>query len=647
MSMSRTGRLLPTSMFAQRGDLAGWTSRARHLLLAVILAGLLISSTVLFFAYSLPSRIHGVFFASVPPLGPAEAPPSIDDDAFTLHPEHHIFREAKTIYLTWNVTQERRAPDGVVKSVYLINGQFPGPLVEARSGDEIVANVYNSIPDEREGGISLHWHGLTMKGANEMDGVVGLTQCAIAPSTNFTYRFRIDESQSGTYWYHAHSGVQRADGLFGGLVIHKPASKSPETADPATYRYEKEQLLMVGDWYHRAGGEVLEWFVDPNHYAYEPAPESILINGRGSYNCSLAVPARPVNCSAVARPALALAHSHRVRLRVVNTSISSGLTLTLTHATMTVMTVDGGHGVANTTRPARSVGVLYPGERMDLIVDRETGAHGASAANDAEIVVTLDRENMGLYNFALVPEQPFPLRWSRGRRSPEHGKQDADALPHLSLGDLQGAPLDPSTARIDEPAERAVLYLAMQVRAASHNHPVGTVNHTSWLTTGPMEQPLLALDRDAWAGAVEQPTSVQKLKVPWFKESGEGRWIELVLNNFDDKGHPFHMHGYDFYVVFTGQAIKGYNPFDAAAAEALAPTFNTANPLRKDTVYVPSMGYVVLRFALDNDGLWLLHCHVLWHQAIGMGIAFQVGPGIARDVRERASATCPARRPRQ
>ncbi|KYK62117.1 hypothetical protein DCS_03264 [Drechmeria coniospora] len=449
--MSRTGRLLPTSMFAQRGDLAGWTSRARHLLLAVILAGLLISSTVLFFAYSLPSRIHGVFFPSVPPLGPAEPPPSIDDDAFTLHPEHHIYREAKTIYLTWNVTQERRAPDGVEKSVYLINGQFPGPLVEARSGDEIVANVYNSIPDEREGGISLHWHGLTMKGmlpgtpsdhlrltfpsdpgANEMDGVVGLTQCAIAPSTNFTYRFRIDESQSGTYWqaspprqpllpprltvtrYHAHSGVQRADGLFGGLVIHRPASKSPETADPATYRYEKEQLLMVGDWYHRAGGEVLEWFVDPNHYAYEPAPESILINGRGSYNCSLAVPARPVNCSAVARPALALAHSHRVRLRVVNTrfvpwpvffapfrradadldrgSISSGLTLTLTHATMTVMTVDGGHGVANTTRPARSVGVLYPGERMDLIVDRETGAHDASAANDAEIVVTLDRE---------------------------------------------------------------------------------------------------------------------------------------------------------------------------------------------------------------------------------------------------------------
>jgi FtsP/CotA-like multicopper oxidase with cupredoxin domain len=69
-------------------------------------------------------------------------------------------------------------------------------------------------------------------------------------------------------------------------------------------------------------------------------------------------------------------------------------------------------------------------------------------------------------------------------------------------------------------------------------------------------------------------------------------------------------------------------------------SFNTDNPLRKDTVYVPSMGYVVLRFPLNNDGLWLLHCHVMWHQAIGMGIVLQVGEDIPQDTRARVAAQC-------
>ncbi len=46
--------------------------------------------------------------------------------------------------------------------------------------------------------------------------------------------------------------------------------------------------------------------------------------------------------------------------------------------------------------------------------------------------------------------------------------------------------------------------------------------------------------------------------------------------------------------------------------------------MRKDTVYVPPWGYVVIRFLADNAGIWALHCHVLWHAASGMSMAFQV-----------------------
>lgn len=53
---------------------------------------------------------------------------------------------------------------------------------------------------------------------------------------------------------------------------------------------------------------------------------------------------------------------------------------------MRVITVDGGHGVASDTAAAQSVGVLYPGERMDVVVDGEAGA------GSSELVVTLDKE---------------------------------------------------------------------------------------------------------------------------------------------------------------------------------------------------------------------------------------------------------------
>jgi hypothetical protein len=44
-----------------------------------------------------------------------------------LHPEQHIFRPPTTIRLTWNVTLEQQSPDGVMRPVYLINGEWLRP----------------------------------------------------------------------------------------------------------------------------------------------------------------------------------------------------------------------------------------------------------------------------------------------------------------------------------------------------------------------------------------------------------------------------------------------------------------------------------------------------------------------------------------
>lgn len=77
-----------------------------------------------------------------------------------------------------------------------------GPTVEARTGDRLVIEVQNHLNTTIEGeGVSFHWHGMSMKGANEMDGVVGLTQCAIPPTQSATYDFTIADHQAGTFWY--------------------------------------------------------------------------------------------------------------------------------------------------------------------------------------------------------------------------------------------------------------------------------------------------------------------------------------------------------------------------------------------------------------------------------------------------------------
>ena len=64
---------------------------------------------------------------------------------------------------------------------------------------------------------SIHWHGIDQKNSTMMDGVTGITQCAIPPGANFTYEFKLTE-QRGTFWYHSHTTAQYTDGLFGPVV---------------------------------------------------------------------------------------------------------------------------------------------------------------------------------------------------------------------------------------------------------------------------------------------------------------------------------------------------------------------------------------------------------------------------------------------
>ena len=52
--------------------------------------------------------------------------------------------------------------------------------------------------------------------------------------------------------------------------------------------------------------------------------------------------------------------------------------------------------------------------------------------------------------------------------------------------------------------------------------------------------------------------------------------------------------------------------------------YNLKRASLRDTVQIPSRGYAVLRFRADNPGVWLFHCHILWHLATGMAMLIDV-----------------------
>jgi len=544
--------------------------------------------------------------------------------SIVLRPEEHTQREPKRIELQWNVTTGIRRPDGVAKRVYLINGDFPGPTIEARSGDQLVVNVRNQVEEEN---IAIHWHGLRI--ANDMDGVVGLTQCGISPGKAMEYDLKIPDDQHGSFWWHSHSEVQRADGLFGALIVHKPGPRGNGKTEAAIHGYDEEQVLLVGDWYHRPAEQVLGSYTDWKNFKIEPAPDSLLVNGNGHFNCSMALKARPLDCKASRASTFVL--TGRTRMRIMNTGALTGVSLAISGYTMTVIQVDGGHAVEETT--SGSMGVLYPGERVDVVFER----HGDEGP--ASIEISIDRENMGFPNLALTPQQEFPVTGHTTHKRETPGAETSTlrrrelANERVDLSKLSGIHVGPEiiTQEIDQ---TILLYATISYMTRYEYRPKGFFNHTFWSPESFKEAPLAATDRGGWPK--EPPTLIPQMNL--------GETVNLVINNLDDKGHPLHLHGHDFYVIARHQpsrmgAFEQYNPF-----EDEKPPMNLETPMMKDTVYVPSMGYVVLRIRVDNPGLWLLHCHVLWHAAVGMNMALEVsegsGPVYDAAARHRVASVC-------
>ena len=113
-----------------------------------------------------------------------------------------------------------------------VNGTLPAPILRWKEGELITLRVKNSLTVPS----SIHWHGLILP--PEMDGVPGLSFAGIAPGETFTYQFHAN--QSGTYWYHSHSGFQEQTGLYGAIII--------DPKEPEHFQYDRDYTIVLSDW---------------------------------------------------------------------------------------------------------------------------------------------------------------------------------------------------------------------------------------------------------------------------------------------------------------------------------------------------------------------------------------------------------------
>jgi len=262
---------------------------------------------------------------------------------------------------------------GAPRMATAINGSIPAPTLRWREGDEITIRVTNRLREAT----SIHWHGIILP--YQMDGVPGISFAGIAPGETFTYRFKVE--QSGTFWYHSHSGMQEQTGMYGAIVI--------DPRDGETIRADRDHVVQLSDWtdedpmhvfaklktqgdyYNFHQPTVLDFFRDAssdgvqaatakrkmwNQMRMSPTDLADLSSATLTYLMNGSTPAG--NWTGLFRP------GERVRLRFINGAANSFYDVRIPGLKLTVVQADGVNVEPVTVDEFR----FGPGETYDVIV---------------------------------------------------------------------------------------------------------------------------------------------------------------------------------------------------------------------------------------------------------------------------------------
>ena len=152
--------------------------------------------------------------------------------------------QARLVEYDLTVAEQSWSPGDGIKPVraLTLNGGIPGPTLRFREGDTARIRVHNGLRNEET---SIHWHGLLVP--NLQDGVPYVSTPPIQAGTTRTFEFPL--KQSGTYWYHSHTGLQEQRGGYGSIVIE------PKGGEPA--KADRDHVVVLSDWTRENPNEVM------------------------------------------------------------------------------------------------------------------------------------------------------------------------------------------------------------------------------------------------------------------------------------------------------------------------------------------------------------------------------------------------------
>uniref|UniRef100_A0A9I9DIX1 Laccase n=1 Tax=Cucumis melo TaxID=3656 RepID=A0A9I9DIX1_CUCME len=505
------------------------------------------------------------------------------------------------------------------KKILTVNGEFPGPTLEAHRGDKIIVYVINNTKYN----ITFHWHGVRQVRNPWYDGPEYITQCPIQAGKSFTYQIQLT-TEEGTVWWHAHSGWARATAH--GLLIVRPR---PSSSYPFPKPYAQIPIV-IGEWWKE---DVMEIPKNAKKSGGEPLlSNAYTINGQPGYLYP---------CSKQETFEFTMEKGKTYLLRIVSAVMDEDLFFGIAKHKMTLVGKDGIYMKQIKTDYI----MITPGQSMDILITANqspgmyimatrsySSAFGAGFDNTTATAILK-------YSTITSPNPPNPF------------------FPHLPPYDRTEAATDftkrlRSLRTVDVSLNvdtRLFFTLSVNLMDCSNEDkpcagPFGkrfaaSINNVSFVTPSVS---LLEAYHNRVGGVFT--TDFPENPPRKFNYTGENLPKKLLPTSFGTKvmvleynasvelilqgtnvlasdNHPVHLHGYSFYVV--GWGFGNFDPKNDPKR------YNLVDPPEETTVGVPKNGWVAIRFKADNPGMWLMHCHIERHQAWGMNMVFLVKDGLA------------------
>ncbi len=520
-------------------------------------------------------------------------------------------------------------------SAVTVNGSVPAPLLRFREGETVTLHVANALDEDT----SIHWHGIILP--NGMDGVPKVTFAGIRPGELFTYHYPV--RQSGTYWYHSHSGFQEQLGVYGPLII--------DPIEPEPFAYDREYVVMLSDWtfedpddvlanlkkmggYYNfqrrtlgdlfrssdAGlGDRLRWgrmrmdatdIADVTGYTY-----TYLMNGMPPAS----------NWTGLFEP------GERVRLRFINAAAGSYFDVRIPGLEMTIVQADGQNVQPVPVDEFR----IAIAETYDVIVEPSEDRAYTTFAE------TMDRS--GYARGTLAPHAgmsaPIPERRSRPVRTMADMGMTMDGMDMGSM-EMRGGMALPETEHGGH-GENASAAPTPVPHGPDHHGPGNSA--VPDVTRPRLDDPGVGLGTD---GRRVLLYSDLRSVVPWRDTREPGREVELHLTgnmerylwSFDGKKFsqapepiPFQL-GERLRVTFVNDTMMEHPIHLHGMWMELDNGLGAFNP-RKHTVNVKPAERLSVLVTPDVPGKCALHCHILYHMETGMFRVVEVSTTAATEDR--------------